>query len=192
MELLNPIAGWLALLAIPVILFYILKVRLRREPVSTMLFWHQVFEERRSRSFWRRLRHIISLLLSLLFLAILISAVLNPVFHRIDAIKTVIIFDHSASMNAIGPSGKTRLEEAKKELLGLLSVSGVQQQTAIIAVGAEPKVIVGFTNHLGTLRKAVNSITGTDSATDLESAIKLAQLLIRGEPNSRIFVFTDG
>ena len=37
--------------------FYILKIRLRRVPVSTLLFWEQIFEEKKPRSLWQRLRH---------------------------------------------------------------------------------------------------------------------------------------
>ncbi|MDR1269513.1 MAG: BatA domain-containing protein, partial [Planctomycetaceae bacterium] len=70
----NPVAWYLLFLAVPIILFYVLKIRLRQEPVSTVIFWQQVFEERRSRSFWRRLRHLISLMLSLLFLFLLTGA----------------------------------------------------------------------------------------------------------------------
>ena len=42
--------------------FYILKIRLRRVPVSTVIFWRQIFEEKKPRSLWQRLRHLLSLL----------------------------------------------------------------------------------------------------------------------------------
>jgi hypothetical protein len=45
MSLVNPIALLLAGLAVPIVVFYILKIRLRRVPVSTLLFWQQIFEE---------------------------------------------------------------------------------------------------------------------------------------------------
>ena len=47
-------------------IFYILKIRLRRVPVSTLLFWRQIFEEKKPRSLWQRLRHLLSLLVQLL------------------------------------------------------------------------------------------------------------------------------
>ena len=34
--------------------FYILKIRLRRVPVSTLLFWQQIFEEKKRRALWQR------------------------------------------------------------------------------------------------------------------------------------------
>ena len=43
MNLLHPLAlAWFGL-AIPIVIFYILKIRMRRVPVSTTLFWRQIF-----------------------------------------------------------------------------------------------------------------------------------------------------
>ena len=57
MSLANAAAlAWL-LLAVPVVVFYVLKIRLRRVPVSTVLFWHKIFDEKKPRSLWQRLRH---------------------------------------------------------------------------------------------------------------------------------------
>ena len=36
--------------------FYILKIRLRQAPVSTTIFWQQIFDEKRPRSLWQQLR----------------------------------------------------------------------------------------------------------------------------------------
>ena len=71
----------LAGLAVPIVVFYILKVRLRRVPVLTLMFWQQIFEEKKPRSIWQRLRHLISLLLQLAFLALLVFAVADPIFR---------------------------------------------------------------------------------------------------------------
>lgn len=194
MSPLNPVAWYLLLLAIPIILFYILKIRLRQEPVSTTIFWQQVFEERRSRSFWRRLRHLISLLLSLLFLSLLVGAVLDPVpsTQRKPA-RCVVIVDNSASMNArLSPTARSRLEQAKAELQRLLGTSEVARQTALLSAAGQPRIVVGFTDHLGTLRRGAESIPATDYPTALAETIALARQLITGEENSTILVYTDG
>ena len=57
MNLANPTALLWGMLAIPIVIFYILKLRLRRVPVSTVIFWRQIFEEKKPRSIWQRLRH---------------------------------------------------------------------------------------------------------------------------------------
>ncbi len=194
MDFLNPTAGYWALLAIPIILFYILKIKLRREPVSTTIFWEQVFEERRSRSFWRRLRHLMSLILSLVFLAILVGAIAEPVrTSRHKPARCVIVVDNSAGMNAATESGGlSRLDRAKKELYSLLSTVGLARETALLACGGEPRIIVGFTEHLGTLRKGVEAIEPTDYPAAMKQAVELAERLIALEDDSTILVYTDG
>ena len=57
----NFAAPWalaLAALAIPIIGFYILKIRLRQVPVSTTIFWQQIYDEKKPRSWWQNLRHL--------------------------------------------------------------------------------------------------------------------------------------
>ena len=57
----TPFAFALFVTAIPIVIFYILKIRLRRVPVSTNLFWKQIFDEKPPRSIWQYLRHLLSL-----------------------------------------------------------------------------------------------------------------------------------
>src|SRR5581483_7136181 len=113
MNLANPMGLIWASLAIPIVIFYILKIRLRRVPVSTVLFWEQIFEEKRPRSLWERLRHIVSLLVQLAFLILLVLALAEPFFswEARQARRLVLVVDNSASMNAtdLTPS---RLERA--------------------------------------------------------------------------------
>src|SRR6516165_2773682 len=115
MNLANPMGLIWASLAIPIVIFYILKIRLRRVPVSTVLFWRQIFEEKQPRSIWQHLRHLLSLLVQLLFLMLLVLALGEPFFkwELLAARRLVLVVDNSASMNATDVA-PTRLEAAKK------------------------------------------------------------------------------
>ena len=74
MSLANPLALlWLGLI-VPVVIFYILKVRLRRVPVSTILFWRQIYDENQPCSLWQRLRHWLSLLAQIALILLLTGA----------------------------------------------------------------------------------------------------------------------
>src|SRR5438094_5974639 len=101
MNFINP-AGllWFAL-AIPIVVFYILKIRLRRMPVSTIMFWQQIFEQKQPRSIWQQLRHLLSLLVQIALLCLLVFALTEPFFpwEVQRAKRLVLIVDHSASMN---------------------------------------------------------------------------------------------
>lgn len=197
MFLTNPVALYLLLLLVPVIVLYILKVRLRRKSVSTFMFWQQVFEERRARSFWQYLRYLLSLLLSLLFLLLLIGAVLNPVLKaQAQQRRCIIVIDNSASMNALTEGGVSRLDLAKNEVLSLLKPTAVPHPTAIFTAGGSPDIACGFTNHIGTLRRNVESIAPTLQHAALKETIQLAQRLTAleegGESDTLILVYTDG
>src|SRR4051812_6373268 len=102
MGLTNPWAFFWAGLAIPIVIFYILKIRMRRVQVSTVMFWEQIFEEKRPRSIWQQLRHLLSLLLQLAFLMLLVLALVDPFFkwEIRNARRIVLVVDNSASMRA--------------------------------------------------------------------------------------------
>src|SRR5436309_9369440 len=114
MSFANPTAVFWASLAIPIVIFYILKIRLRRVPVSTIIFWRQIFEEKQPRSIWQHLRHLLSLLIQLAFLCLLVFALAEPFFNWeiLEARKLVLVVDNSASMNATDVT-PTRLEKAR-------------------------------------------------------------------------------
>jgi von Willebrand factor type A domain/Aerotolerance regulator N-terminal len=194
MSLINPSALLLAALAAPIIVFYILKIRLRRVPVSTLMFWQQIFEEKKPRSIWQRLRHLLSLFLQLAFLLLLVFALADPIFRwqQARARRVVLVVDNSASMNAsdVKPS---RLAAAKAEGLRLIDGMRLGDELAIIAAEAQPRVACGPTDHQRTLRTALESIEACDGPTRVNHAVSLARRLLSGsEKVRRVVVLTDG
>jgi len=194
MNLVNPTALLLAGLAVPIVVFYILKIRLRRVPVSTLLFWQQIFEEKKPRSLWQRLRHLISLLLQLAFLALLVCALADPLFRwqQQQARRIVLVVDNSTSMNArdVAP---TRLGAAKAEGLRLIDGMRPGDELALVAAAAQPQVACGPTDHQRTLRAALASIKASDGPTRIEQAVALARRLLSGsEKTRRVVVLSDG
>jgi hypothetical protein len=194
MSLINPTALLLAGLALPIIGFYILKIRLRRIPVSTLMFWQKIFEEKKPRSIWQRLRHLLSLLLQLAFLLFLVFALADPIFRwqQARARRVVLVVDNSASMSArdVNPS---RLAAAKAEGLRLIDGMRLGDELAIIAAEAQPRVTCGPTDHQRTLRTALESIDACDGPTRVDHAVTLARRLLSGtEKVRRVVVLTDG
>ena len=186
----NPFAWGLLLLAIPIILFFFLKVRFRKEFVTTNIFWQQVFEERRIRRLRRLFRHLISLLLALLFLSFLVTAVLDPVINVPENNRCVIIIDNSANMNALlSESEPSRLAIAKRQAANRLDKTA-GQQVAILTANVNPQIVSGFTDHAGTLRRKLAEISATDFPADLSAALRLAEQLVAEQPNSPIYVYT--
>jgi hypothetical protein len=193
MSLVNPSALLLVSLALPVIVFYILKIRLRRVPVSTLLFWGQIFEEKKHRSLWQRLRHVLSLLLQLAFLGLLVLALADPIFRwqQARARRVVLVVDNSASMNAtdVEPS---RLAAAKIQGRRVIEGMRAGDELALIAAGAQPRVACGPTDHERTLLSALDSVVACDGPTRIDEAVLMARRLLSGSDKvPRVVVISD-
>ena len=180
-------------LALPVILLYILKLRLRRVNVSTNLFWKQIYDERPPRSIWQYFRHLVSLLLQLLLLALLVFSVADPYFpwQILQARRVVAVIDNSASMQAndIDP---TRFEAAIDSAVTMVEGLRFRDQMAIVLSGPTPEVVLGMTSHTPTLKGALRDLVVSDNPTELEGAIELGKKLIGKHPRGEVVVFTDG
>ena len=184
---------WLTLLAIPIVALYLYKTRLRSELVSTTLFWDQVFQERPHFALRKRLQSVFSLLLALAFLSLLIGAVILPVDRlRNSGTKTIIVFDNSASMNAVD-NGTSRFDAAKKNLANLINSRQIQGEIAIITAGGPPKTVLGFTNSSAFVNRAAKNISATNLPKQLEEAVSLAKTISQtNDDETQIFVITDG
>jgi von Willebrand factor type A domain/Aerotolerance regulator N-terminal len=194
MNLLNPVALALAGLAVPIVIFYVLKIRLRRVPVSTLLFWQRIFDEKQPRSLWQRLRHLLSLLLQLAFLGLLVVALADPIFRwqQTRQRRVVLVLDNSSSMNArdVAP---TRLAVAKTQGDALIDGMRPGDEVAIVVAGAVVRVACGPTDHQRTLRAALASIEAGDGPTRLEEAVALARRLLSGSDKlPKIVIVSDG
>ena len=192
MTLGTPLALLLALIAIPIVIFYILKVRLRRVPVSTNLFWNQIFEEKPPKSLWQNLRYWLSLLAQLLILALLVLAIADPILYwqTKGARRVVLIMDVSASMQAFDKA-TTRFDSAKQAAQRVLDGVREQDQVAILTAGTQPEVVLGMGNHVPSLRRAINDLQPVDTPANLGSAVELADQLLGDAPNGQVIVFTD-
>ena len=188
-----PIALTLTALALPIVAFYILKVRLRRVTVSTNLFWKQVFEEKPPRSLWQQFRHWYSLLLQLLLLLLIVLAVMNPYFswQSLQARRLVIVLDNSASMRATDVR-PTRLDAAKESAAEVINGLRFQDELSIVLAGESPEVLASLTGHSPTLHRVLRSIDFSDGPTTLQPAIDLARKLLGRHSHGEIIVLTDG
>jgi len=188
-----PLALALTALTLPIIGFYILKVRLRRVPVSTNLFWKQIFDEKPPRSLWQNFRHLMSLLLQLLMLLLLVLSIADPYFpwQLLQARRLVLVIDNSASMRTtdVVPS---RFEAARSAVRDVIAGLRFRDEVALVLAGRHPDVIMGMTNHIPTLYRALDGITVSDSPTDLVPAIELGKQLLGDHPHGQVLVFSDG
>ena len=192
MNFISPTAFLLFGLAAPIVMLYILKLRRRREPVSTLLFWEQIFREKQTTSLFQKLKHLLSLLLQLLFLTLLVLALARPQFAFMtkSARQIILIIDHSASMNALDGT-LSRLESAKQEALRMVDNLRFIDEMMVVSCHTQPIIHSPFTNHQKSLRGAIESIVPTDVKTDLQPALAVAHSVAQTKPNPEIIVFSD-
>jgi hypothetical protein len=195
LEFANPGGWWWLLLAVPIALLYILKIRLRRQRVSTLLFWDQLFDEKKPRFWWQRLRHLLSLLLQLVFLLLLVAALVDPLWswQKSRQRRIVLVVDNSASMQATEADATTRLDQAKRAARALVQSLRGGDRMAILSAGGRPQVAIGMTNHQRSLLSAIEALPATDGPTDVLSAVAVAQrLLADQEQEGEVVVLSDG
>lgn len=195
LEYANLARMWWALLAIPIIILFILRVRLRRRQVPTLLFWDQLLKEHPPRAWWRRLRNLIALLLQLAFLALLVGALIEPLWawQKRDARHIVYVVDNSASLSARDEGeSNTRLENVQTALHGMIESLRQEDTAAIVTGGGLPKVSLGTTGDVRMLADAVDRVKASDNPSQLKEAVELARRLKGREGKLEIVVLTDG
>jgi len=199
MSLLNPTALLLLLIALPITVLYVLRVRLRRAPVSSLMFWQKALAEQPPRAFWQRFRHLASWLVTLLLLALLTLSAADVRWSGRTALpqRTILVLDVSSGM-AAAAAGASRLAEAQKTAISLIDGLSDHDEMAVIAAGSVPRILCGITSHQPTLRRAVTEARQTAGPAQLPEAVLLAQRLAAGTAASagaavgRVVVYSDG
>ncbi|EDY18018.1 von Willebrand factor type A [Chthoniobacter flavus Ellin428] len=194
MTFLNVWAVGFAGIAPVIVLLYLLKLKRRPMPVSTLLFWQRILQENQRRAFFQKLRQLFSLLLHLLIFALILGALMHPTLDRqiTEGASTVLIVDTRARMAATEPDGQTRFAKAKAEATNVVRQASALRQMAMISVDAGARVITPFTDDEKALRETLGKLSATDASGDLQSAINLAgELLASRGGDRRIIVFTD-
>jgi Ca-activated chloride channel family protein len=193
MDVLNPLAFWFALLAIPIVLLYLLRLRRRAQPVSSTLLWRRAILDREANTLWQRLRRNVLLFLQLATLAFLIFALARPYLQAPGgpSRQVIVLLDASASMQAtdVRPS---RFEAARAQVRALIETLGGEDRMTLIAVDGTPRALSALTNDKVQLRAALDALRPTLSAANWGAAVALAAAVGAGGEESTTFVFSDG
>ncbi len=194
MSFLTPLALIGGLLAIPILLLYMLRLRRREIPVSSTYLWQQLLLDREANTPWQRLRRNLLLLLQLLILALLVLALARPyiVVPAVSAGQTALLLDASASMNATDSPEGTRFEAARRQALEMVETMSAGDRMTVIRVAAVPEVLVPYTNDRTLLRDAINSAQPSLASADWAAALTLAAAGAAGAEDFSIVIIGDG
>ena len=138
---------------------------LRRHTTTPHPFSSLMFFERRTQSSikHRRLRYLLLLSLRTLLLVLLALAFANPFINRTAANMSneklvLLVIDNSFSMRA-----GTRLADARREALSVLSSRRPSDRAQVMALGSQIQVLTQPSQDAGTLRAAIESLQPEDS-----------------------------
>ncbi len=193
MGLIAPAALALFLLAGPIIVLYLLKLRRERRPVSSLLLWPAARASLQANRPWQRFRWSWLLLLQLLILAALVLGSARP--FRVETAqptgRNVLVLDTSASMGAadVPPS---RLEAAKREARRYLESLHPDDEVALVVGGRQARVLVSPTRDRELVRRALDAVKVTAEPSDLGELLRLAVGITGGVGRGRVVLFSDG
>jgi Ca-activated chloride channel family protein len=177
MNFLTPLAFVTGLMAIPILLMYMLRLRRREVSVSSTFLWSQVLQDNEANTPWQKLRRNLLLLLQLLILALLVLALARP-FITVDAISAgqiTVLLDASASMNATDtPDGLTRWQAAQAEALRIVDSLPDDNRMTVIRVAEVPQTLAASTHDRSMLRNAIQNADVSQTVADWTSALNLA------------------
>jgi hypothetical protein len=202
----------------PVILLYLLKQRRRRVEVSTLMFWDKILRDEQTVTSLTRLKKLLSLLLQLLFIALLTLAASRPSLSGklTGARRIVLLLDNSASMlvqegvaatvrsRASSPlqgttrdltveaTGKTRFDAARDKARGVVRGMSIGDSLMLVAVAAEADILHPFTDSKKDLQEAIDKLQPTHGGTDFKKALALVEQLPADDRETHVYLVTDG
>jgi Ca-activated chloride channel homolog len=194
MSFLTPLALIAGLLAIPIILMYMLRLRRREVMISSTFLWQQLLKDNEANTPWQRLRRNLLLLLQLLILAALVLALARP-FITVPAVgagQIVLLLDASASMNATDVNGGSRFEEAKRQALDVVNTMSADDTMTVIRVTDVPEVIAPATSDHNALTSVINDAQPSKARADWGGALTLAIAGAANATDFNVVIISDG
>ena len=193
MNLLNPLAFLFALLAVPIILLYLLRLQRREQAVSSTLLWRQVTMDREANTLWQKLRRNLLLLLQLVTLAFLVFALIRPYINLPGTTSghSIVLLDASASMQTIDVQ-PSRFDAAKAQTRDLINGLGANNRMTLILVDGSPRALTSLTNDKPQLLDALDAARPSLDSANWSAAIALAVATGAKEADSTTIVISDG
>ncbi len=194
MPFLSPLYLLLGLLAVPILLLYMLKLRRREVEVSSTLLWKLLLRDREANSPWQRLKRNLLLFFQLTILTALVLALARPFLpvSTVAAGTVVLLLDASASMQAADVA-PTRFEAAKTQALEIAEDLPRGEEMTVILVAQQPQVLAAGETNRTQLRRAIEVARPTFGTADWSAAAALAAGLAGAATRpATVLIISDG
>jgi hypothetical protein len=113
------------------------------------------------------------------------------------SVALVVVIDDSLSMRAAfgdeGDRGKSRFDRSIGAARELVAGLRPGDAVALVLAGAPARVALASTTNIGAVASAIDGLAVSDRSTDLDSAVRLSQDLLKGlaQSDKRIVVLSD-
>lgn len=192
MTLLTPLAALLIVIAVPVVLMYVLRLRRPEREISSTLLWPRLVGDMQANAPWQRLRPSILLLLQLLAVLGLVVALARPALSRTETVSRdeIVILDESVSMQAndVGPSRFALAQSRARALAAGLPAGSVM---SVIGMGNQPQLAIVESSQRSNLVHAIDALAPDSRAPNVLGALTLASSLGRQGESTEAVVYTD-
>jgi hypothetical protein len=194
LELQSPNGLYLLGLLAPLVVLYVLRIRRERRIVGSVWLWRAAERDLLARQPFRRLIPHVSLLLELFAIVALALALSKPATRggRMASDHVAIVVDTSASMAAVGPDGRSRLDAAAAAARGVVRRLAPGATALVIQAGRDPNVLSPWEHDPRRLEAAIGRLKVGDVEGDLGRALSLAVSHLKGRPGKpRLVVISD-
>lgn len=195
MTFLAPLSLLLGLLALPIVLLYMLKLRRREVQVSSTLLWQALLRDRQANTPWQKLKRNLLLFLQLLILAGLVLALARPALFVpvVEAGSMVVLLDSSASMAATDVE-PNRFEAARQIVRGLINGLEPGARMTLIQVASQPVVLAAGERDPQSLLLALENarLSSEDASWGTAFALAAGAVPAMNERSASIVILSDG
>ncbi|MCH5271981.1 MAG: VWA domain-containing protein [Lachnospiraceae bacterium] len=192
----------LFLAAVPIIIIlYLLKPKGIDHLISSNLLWKNLLKNEQSCTFFEKFVHNILMYLQILIIGLLVIALMSP-FIRAQGQgggRKILLIDTSGSMQHVGDSGRTRLEEAVEQACDYVRNSENTKFSLVTVDGTGVNLLALDIGDADSLILALRGIQCSDSGGSLVAAQGLENLGIldtlmgeEAENATDLIVYTDG
>jgi hypothetical protein len=109
------------------------------------------------------------------------------------SVAVAIVLDDSMSMRVVDGSGRSRFQRAQEGAREILGALRDGDAAAIVLAGSPARVGLAATTDISAARAALDGITESDRATDLDGSVAIARTLVSELPqiDRRVIVLSD-
>ena len=195
MGILLPVALALLALAVPIIIFYMLRLRREELRVASSLLWRRAVQDRTANAPWQRLKRNLLLLLQLLLLLLLVFSLARPFIFADSAVtgNLVVVLDASASMRATDEAnGASRFDRARQQATALVDNLDADRKMAIVWAGPQAVIAAPATSGKPALHAYLDTATPSNGSAEIIAALTLASATARQLGDATVVLISDG